>query len=540
MSDRVALLTGYAKRLEIPLLRVWLNWGRPQRAARISQRLAPVIGSRLLLSETLGGKASRGGSKRVIFEGRMYNSRLHFHFTGIGGSGMSGIAEILMTLGFQVSGSDMKASETTRMLERLGAEVSIGHDAQNLPAGASLLVYSSAVDATNPEMVEAHRRGIPVVRRAEVLAELMRLKYGVAVGGSHGKTTTTSLCAAVLERGGLDPTVVIGGQLKARDSGSRVGKSEFLVAETDESDRSFLLMKPTIAVVTNIDSEHLSAYASLTDLEQSFKTFVESVPFYGLAVLCVDDHRVRELARLYTKRKVTYGYSPDAELQPRIIEQSPSGTTFEVWRGGERLLGTHLPMLGRHLVLNCVAAVAVGLEFEIPVQAIEEAIASFSGVKRRLEVIGEHSGVTVISDYGHHPTEIRATLQAVREGWRDHMRQLHVVFQPHRYSRTKECFVEFLDAFQDADHVIATEIYAASEQPIPGISGKALCDAIVHGRKHFVSDVKGVPDFLIPKLQAGDLVLCLGAGSIGSLPEQIMAALPQLQSPHLKKVVGGA
>lgn len=471
----------------------------------------------------------------------MYNSRLHFHFTGIGGSGMSGIAEILLALGFQVSGSDQQLTDVTRALTRLGANVSEGHATQNLPAGASLLVYSSAVDASNPEIVEAKRRGIPVIRRAEVLAELMRLKYGVAVGGSHGKTTTTSLCAAVLEKGGLDPTVIIGGQLKSRGSGSRVGKSDYLVAETDESDRSFLLMKPTIAVVTNIDSEHLSAYASLADLEHSFRSFVEAVPFYGLAVLCIDDQRVRELGRACSRRKVTYGFSPDADLQPRILSQSPTGTEFEVRRGSEHVLSATLPMLGRHLVLNSVAAVAVGLEFEIDPQVIAGAISEFSGVKRRLEVLGTSAGISVVSDYGHHPTEVRATLRAIREGWGKRLGKLHVVFQPHRYSRTKECFVEFLDAFQDADTVSMTEIYAAGEAPLQGISGKALQEALVHDHAQFFPNIQDAATFVLQHATSGDVVLCLGAGSIGGLGQSILTRLSERgqDGTATLRVVGG-
>ena len=462
----------------------------------------------------------------------MYNPRLHFHFTGIGGSGMCGLAEILLNLGFKVSGSDLKPSAVTAKLETLGAVIRKGHAAENLPTGASLLVFSSAVTQNNPELVEARSRGIPVVRRAEVLAELMRLKFGVAVGGSHGKTTTTSMTAAILEHGGLDPTVIIGGQVKASDSGSRLGKSDYLVAETDESDRSFLLLKPTIAVVTNIDAEHLSAYKSLAELEESFEQFVRAVPFYGLAVLCIDDRRVRELATRYSLRKVTYGYSPDADLQPVILAQEPGKTTYEVFLKGEKLLKVTLPMPGRHLVLNSLAAIAVGLEFEIPPAVIAEALASFSGVKRRLEVVGSIDGVTVMNDYGHHPTEVRATLRAIREGWGTSLNRLHVIFQPHRYTRTKECFVDFLESFQDADRLLMTDIYAASEEPIEGVSGRSLCEAVVHPHKEFLGELDSVvprlsSDLASGDLAPGDIVLCLGAGSVGQLPEQLLEMLKE-------------
>lgn len=438
---------------------------------------------------------------------------------------MSGLAEILLNLGFRVSGSDLKYSEICQRLAKLGAVIQAGHAAVNVPPTASLLVYSSAVHADNVEILEARRRGLPIVRRAEVLAELMRLKYGVAVAGSHGKTTTTSMIAAVLERGGLDPTVIIGGQLQALGSGSRLGKSDFLVAETDESDRSFLLLKPTIAVVTNIDAEHLNAYASLLELEQSFENFVHTVPFYGLAVLCVDDARVRDLARRCSGRCITYGMSADAELRASDVMPKKNLSSFEVLKQGELLSHIDLPLLGRHMVVNSLAAVAVGLEFGLAAQVIAEALHNFSGVKRRLEVIGQQNGITLMSDYGHHPSEIRATLRALREGWGDEIKRLHVIFQPHRYSRTKDCFAEFVTAFHDCDSLLMTEIYAASEEPIEGISGEILCEAVAHADKSFVLELDDVPALIKAKAQSGDLVLCLGAGSIGVLPEMILAEL---------------
>ncbi len=455
----------------------------------------------------------------------MYNPKLHFHFVGIGGAGMSGIAEILLSLGFRVSGSDLRLGDVCARLSKLGAKIQRGHAAANLPEDCSLVVYSSAVRHDNPEIVEAQQRGLPVVRRAEVLAELMRLKYGVGVAGSHGKTTTTSMTAAVLEEGGLDPTVIIGGQLKAKESGSRLGKSDYLVAETDESDRSFLLMKPTIAVVTNIDAEHMCAYSSLADLEESFARFVSAVPFYGLAVLCCDDHKVRALAQQYAGRKLQYGFSLDADLRADEITFHKGRTCYRVLFQGKPLCRIALPLPGRHLVLNSLGAIAVGLEFGIPVNRIVDALENFSGVHRRLEQLGEAQGVTVFSDYAHHPTEVKASLRALREGWGEGLRKLHVVFEPHRYSRVKDCFVEFLDAFQDCDRLILTDIYSASETPIEGISAAALAEAIHRPKALHVPDWDCIIPTLFEDLQSGDLVVCMGAGSIGAFAHRICEAV---------------
>ena len=438
---------------------------------------------------------------------------------------MSGIAEVLLSLGFRVSGSDLKLGEPCRRLERKGATIFQGHAAENLPETASLLVYSSAIRDTNPEMVEARRRGIPVIRRAEVLAELMRHKFGVAVAGSHGKTTTTSMIAAVMEAGGLDPTVIIGGQVKSIESGAKHGQSDYLVAESDESDRSFLLLRPTIAVVTNIDAEHLSAYASLTDLEESFAQFISSVPFYGLAVLCCDDKKVRDLGEQYGRRKIFYGLSPDAQIRATNISQNRNVTSFDVLVHGEDGLHIDLPLPGKHLLTNSLAAIAVGLEFGISRDVISRALGSFTGVSRRVEEVGITHGVSVINDYGHHPTEIRATIAAVREGWCREGGKLHVVFQPHRYTRTRDCFVEFLSAFQEADTLIITDIYAASEEPLDGISSAILVDALGHPSKRHIGELEDVPAAIVTAVRPGDTVLCLGAGSIGSLPEKILTAL---------------
>ena len=439
---------------------------------------------------------------------------------------MSGIAGILLDLGFRVSGTDLQDSATVQRLRDMGASISIGHAAESIPDSASLLVYSSAVDDSNPEMIEARRRGLPVIRRAEVLAELMRLKFGVAVAGSHGKTTTTSMTGTVLEMAGLDPTVVIGGIVKSFGGGGKLGQSQYLVAESDESDRSFLLLKPTIAVVTNIDAEHMSAYNSLQDLEDSFAAFVNAVPFYGLAVLCIDDPKVRTLAARYQGRKKTYGLSPDAELQACNIQHDRQITSYDLVIDGMARGRVTIPMPGRHLVVNSLAAVAVGMEFGVSVDGIIRSLGSFDGVGRRLETVCEHDGITVIDDYGHHPTEIKASVRAVRDGWlKNGSGSLFVVFQPHRYSRTRDCFVEFLDAFEGADSVVVSDIYPAGEEPIEGVSAQRLCDAMNHAAVQYIPQLDDCIDGLVAIMQPGDVVLCLGAGSIGKFAHRMADAV---------------
>jgi UDP-N-acetylmuramate--alanine ligase len=457
----------------------------------------------------------------------MYNTALHFHFIGLGGVGMSGIAEILLSSGFSVSGSDMRDAEVLTRLRSLGAQVFIGHAAHNIPAAASLVVYSSAVASANPEMREAKRRGLPIVRRAEVLAELMRLKFGVGVAGSHGKTTTTSMCGALLEAGQLDPTVVIGGQVKHKGSGARLGKGDFLVAETDESDRSFLLMKPTVAIVTNIDDEHMSTYRERRFLDESFRRFIESVPFYGLAILCVDDPVVRQMASQCKRRVVRYGFATDADLTAVDITGSERGMEFTVVYRGADMGRFHLPMLGRHLVQNALAAIAVGFEFGIAVDVMRAALSAFGGVKRRLEVIGAHDGVVVMNDYGHHPTEIKATLRAVRECLSETTDRFVVLFQPHRYTRTKECWNDFLGCFEDADQLFMTEIYGAGESAIEGVSGESLFRAVRHSAKQFVPSLEQGVAQIVAQATPRDLVVCLGAGSVGAMPEKILSLLAQ-------------
>lgn len=436
---------------------------------------------------------------------------------------MSGIAEVLLHQGFKVSGSDISMNEACRRLEKLGAKIFLGHKAEHLPEAASLLVYSSAVRPSNPELMAAYERKIPVVPRAQVLAELMRLKHGIAVAGSHGKTTTTSFIAHMLDHAGFDPTVVIGGKVKTMEgSGARLGKGDFLVAESDESDRSFLLLRPTIAVVTNIDSEHLDAYSSMSELEESFCSFVESVPFYGLAILCTDDQRLQKISASYERRQMTFGLGPDAEIRAQEITANPDGMKFTVLRKGEPLFQVNLPMHGYHMVSNSLAAVAVGLELGITPNKIKESLESFPGVGRRLELVGIESGVEVITDYGHHPTEVKATLGALRQSRPN--ANIHVIFQPHRYSRTKSCFVDFVSSFKDCDNLVVTEIYAASEDPIEGVTGEVLTQAIDHPKKQFVAEINDAVG-IVRSAKAGDVILCLGAGSVGSLPPKILESL---------------
>lgn len=455
----------------------------------------------------------------------MYNPNLHFHFTGIGGSGMSGIAEILINLGFKVSGSDISKSEVCRRLEGMGAEICYGHAAANLKEEASLLVYSSAVNQENPELIEANRRGIPVIRRAEVLAELMRLKHGIGVAGSHGKTTTTSMTGAILEGAGLDPTVIIGGIVRSVGTGGRFGQGDYLVAESDESDRSFLLLRPAIAVVTNIDREHMEAYESFEDLKESFSRFVHSVPFYGLAVLCYDDPYVRELAEGYKGRKVSYGFSEDADIQARNAVFHHLKSSFEVWVHDELQGRVSIPLPGRHLVSNSLAAIAIGLELGVEFQAVIQALGEFGGVKRRMEILHDNGGATLISDYGHHPTEIKATLSAIREGWGEGAGRVYTVFQPHRYSRTRDCFQEFQSCFSDTDYLVTTDIYAASESPLDGISGESLFSSIDHPEKKYVRSIQDFTLEDLPELKEDDVVIFLGAGSIGGVAEKLAALL---------------
>jgi UDP-N-acetylmuramate--alanine ligase len=456
-------------------------------------------------------------------------SRLHrprkIHFVGIGGAGMSGIAEVLLTMGHHVAGSDMHASDATRHLSDIGARVFIGHDPAHLDPASDVVVISSAVKFANPEVVEARRLTIPVVPRAEMLAELMRMKVGVAIGGSHGKTTTTSLVGHIVARAGLDPTVVIGGKVWGLGSNARLGSGELMIAEADESDGSFLLLSPVIAVVTNIDPEHLDHYGTLERVKDAFTQFVNQVPFHGRAVVCLDDPNVRAILPQIRKRFVTYGTSADAEWTATDLAVRGMETSFRAHHRGEPVGEVRLRLPGRHHGVNALAALAVAHELEIPFEVSRAALEEFGGIQRRFEICGEEAGVLVVSDYGHHPTEIRATIAAAREGFD---RRLLVVFQPHRYTRTRDLFDEFLQAFDEADVLLLTEVYAAGETPITGASGETLFRAIKrrgHVEVRFEAQQKKLADRLLPHLRSGDLVLVLGAGSIHDLGATLVRAL---------------
>ena len=435
------------------------------------------------------------------------------HFIGIGGIGMSGIAEILLSLGYPVSGSDLRRSPVTDRLERLGATIFEGHRAEQARP-ADVVVTSTAVPSDNPEVAEAHLRKIPVIPRAEMLSELMRLKYGIAIAGMHGKTTTTTMVAAVLAAGQLDPTVVVGGRVDLFDSNARPGASHYLVAEADESDRSFLKLSPILAVVTNLDREHMESYRDMADVEDCFVEFMNKDPFYGAATACIDDPLLRGILPRVRRRLITYGTSEDADfcLQPR-----PRGpdchATFEINARGLLLGPFHLHVPGRHNLLNATAAVAIGVELGIPPNLIAKGLRSFRGVDRRFQHKGTVNGVTVVDDYGHHPTEIRATLSAAREcGYN----RIHVLFQPHRYTRTRDLFNDFSTAFRNADSVELVPIYAASEAPLPGITSEALAIAIqAEGTPaHFSKDLPTAIERVAAQGTAGDLILTLGAGNI--------------------------
>ena len=455
----------------------------------------------------------------------MLQKKHKIHFVGIGGIGMSGIAEVLLNSGYVVTGSDLHDSDATRRLRGLGARVFVGHQEENLASNPSVVVISTAVKYANPEVLEARRRHIPVIPRAEMLAELMRMKYGVAVAGSHGKTTTTSMVAAVLSTAGLDPTMVIGGRVHMLGTNAKTGEGEFLVAEADESDGSFLLLSPTIAVVTNIDKEHMDFHQTMERLNDNFLTFVNKVPFYGLAVLCIDDVNVRALLPKAKKRFTTYGLSPEADFSAEDLKMTAAGVEFTAMHEAKSLgkLRLHLP--GRHSATNALAAVAVAHELEIPFSQVNDALSRFTGIHRRFEIKGEPNGILVIDDYGHHPTEIRATIGAIRESWK---RPLTVIFQPHRFTRTRDLFDEFLTAFEGADKLVLTEIYPAGEDPIPGMTGEALYHAIKrkgHLDVQFVPDKNDIVAQVAGELKQGDISLTLGAGDIYRVGEALVEKL---------------
>jgi UDP-N-acetylmuramate--alanine ligase len=455
----------------------------------------------------------------------MLQKKHRVHFVGIGGIGMSGIAEVLLNLGYAVTGSDLHESEVTGRLRKLGAQVFVGHQEDNLMANPSVVVISTAVKYSNPEVLEARRRHIPVIPRAEMLAELMRMKYGLAVAGSHGKTTTTSMIAAVLSTAGLDPTMVIGGQVHMLGTNAKIGQGEILVAEADESDGSFLLLSPTIAVVTNIDREHMDFHQTMERLNESFLNFINKIPFYGLAVLCLDNAQVRVLLPKVRKRFATYGLSADADFSAQDLQMKPAGVEYTVLHHAKPLGKLRLRLPGRHSATNALAAVTVGYELEIPFSQVAEALDGFTGIHRRFEIKGEPQGIMVIDDYGHHPAEIQATISAIRDSWK---RPLTVIFQPHRFSRTYDLFDEFLTAFEGADRLVLTEIYAAGEDPIDGVTSEALYQAIKrrgHMEVELISDKDQIVNQLAAKLNPGDIALTLGAGDIYKVGEALVQAL---------------
>ena len=465
----------------------------------------------------------------------MFATSQHAHFIGIGGIGMSGIAEILLNLGMKVSGSDLKRSAVTDRLAALGATIYEGHDAANVD-GATVVVTSSAVHAKNPEVLEAHARKIPVIQRAEMLAELMRLKYGIAIAGMHGKTTTTSMVAAVLSAGGLDPTVVVGGRVDALGSNARLGASQYLVAEADESDRSFLKLSPILAVVTNLDREHMDCYHDMADVERAFVDFIDRVPFYGAVTACIDNALLKGILPRVRRRVFTYGVAAEADFRLEVLDAAPApgsapgqGSSFSrflVHTASGPLGPFELHVPGRHNVLNATAAVAIARQLEVTPEKIAEGLKHFRGVDRRFQQRGQARGVTVVDDYGHHPTEIRATLEAARASIRASGRgKIHVIFQPHRYTRTKDLLDEFGGAFRDADTVVVLPIYAASEEPIPGVTAERLAERIQGPRAAFASDFAAAVQAVADAAHEGDLILTLGAGSVSQLGPQILAAL---------------
>jgi UDP-N-acetylmuramate--alanine ligase len=461
----------------------------------------------------------------------MYKRYQHIHFVGIGGVGMSGIAEILLNLGYKVSGSDQRRTETVERLERLGAKVFIGHAAGNVE-GVHVLVYTSAVGADNVEVQAARQRQVPTIARAEMLAELMRLKYGIAVAGTHGKTTTTSMVGAVLAEGRHDPTIVVGGRVTNLGSNARLGQGEYLVAEADESDGSFLKLAPTIAVVTTIDAEHLDHYGSLDAIREAFLTFVNKVPFYGAVVLCLDQPNIQLLLPRVEKRIITYGLESSADLTARHLQPSGMTSRFDVYQHGTRLGECTLQIPGRHNVLNALAAIGVGLDLEVPFATIATALGAFAGVQRRFQIRGTAGGVTVVDDYGHHPAEIRATLAAAKAGFD---RRVVTVFQPHRYTRTLHLRQEFLTAFNQADVLVVMDIYPAGEAPIPGVTAADLAEGIrAHGHRNVTylgSDRARIVDHVCDISRPGDLVLTLGAGDVSQLGSDILRRL-EAESPN--------
>ncbi|PIE71133.1 MAG: UDP-N-acetylmuramate--L-alanine ligase [Deltaproteobacteria bacterium] len=457
----------------------------------------------------------------------MYHKKYHIFFVGIGGIGMSGIAELLLSLGYQVSGSDIKSSDITRRLTSLGGTVYPRHDAENID-GADVVVMSSAIGSENPEVQAARKQGIPLIPRAEMLAELMRLKYSIAIAGAHGKTTTTSIVSSVMGQGGLDPTIVIGGKLKSHGTNAVHGNGDFIVAEADESDGSFLKMTPTIAVVTNIDLEHLDYYADLNAIKTAFLEFIHRIPFYGLAVVCMDSPPVQDLIPQIRKRFVTYGFSRQADLRAADITFSEMKSRFSVLQGKQRLGDVSLNLPGEHNIYNALASIAVAMELGIPFAVVKDALETMAGVQRRLEWKGESRGIRVYDDYGHHPTEIKATLDAVRRSFPDH--RVVVCFQPHRFSRTRALFDAFTRAFYQSDLLGILPIYPAGEMPLPGVDSERLRDGLAaHGHKHvvYLQNTEKAVAYFASVLESGDVFLTLGAGNVWRMGETLLEALAE-------------
>ncbi len=455
----------------------------------------------------------------------MFFKPQHIHFVGIGGIGMSGIAEVLLNLGYTISGSDLRSTPITERLERLGAHVFLGHAAGNVN-GAKVVVVSSAVNPANPEYREARSQGVPVIPRGELLAELMRLKFGVAVAGSHGKTTTTSMIATILSQAELDPTVVVGGRVSTfGGSNARVGKSDFLVVESDESDRSFLKLAPILAIVTNIDLEHLDHYSSLDDIQDAFVEFINKVPFYGAAVLCLDDANLQQILPRLERRILTYGVSAQADLRVVSWEFEGLSSRFRLSFRGRDLGEFCLQVPGFHNVLNSTAAVATALELEVGLESIRCGVAAYEGVERRFQLKGSPNGVAVIDDYAHHPTEIRATLEALRA---THYQHIHVLFQPHRYSRTQQLMDDFAGAFNLAQNVLVVPIYAASEEPIPGVNAERLVERMRefgHRGAQVAEDLASAVETISRLASSGDAIVTMGAGSVSQAAEMLVQLL---------------
>ncbi|MEE8416794.1 MAG: UDP-N-acetylmuramate--L-alanine ligase [Desulfobacterales bacterium] len=451
----------------------------------------------------------------------MYLKKYHIHFVGIGGIGMSGIAELLLNLGYTVSGSDLQSTDITRRLKGFGGKIFKGHMEDQI-AGADVVVTSSAVSADNPEVVAAEKASTPVIPRAEMLAELMRLKYSVAIAGAHGKTSTTSIVSAVMEKGGLDPTVVIGGKLKNIGSNARLGQGEYIVAEADESDGSFLKMSPTIAVVTNIDREHLDFYTDLDAIKNAFLLFIDRIPFYGLAILCLDNESLQDLIPKIKRRLTTYGMSIQADFQAKEVVLDGFKSMFSIYHFEKNLGKVVLNLPGIHNVYNALAGVVVGMELGIPFDKIRQGLETVEGVQRRLEIKGEARGIIVVDDYGHHPTEIKLTLQTVKEIWPG--RRIVVAFQPHRYTRINALFDDFTRAFYQSDVLVVLPIYSAGEESIEGIDGHGLCEAIrAHGHREVVfSEGSEAVLYLQKNLKKEDILLTLGAGDVWKVGEEVL------------------